>query len=51
MTYALPPTAITTPTDPLACFGPIVAPRMGPLAEDRPYELFSVEPATPIAIT
>lgn len=47
MTYALPTTAITTPTDPLACFGPIVASRMPETVEDRPYELFDLEPATP----
>ncbi|CAM3034047.1 TauD/TfdA family dioxygenase [Prescottella defluvii] len=47
MTYALPVTAAPTPTDPLAYFGPIVAPRATPAVDDRPYELFSVEPQTP----
>ncbi|WP_137726242.1 TauD/TfdA dioxygenase family protein [Prescottella subtropica] len=47
MTYALPATAAPTPTDPLACFGPLVAPRTAAGADDRPYELFSVDPQTP----
>lgn len=47
MTYALPATAAPTPTDPLAYFGPIIAPRTAANMEDRPYELFSLEPQTP----
>ncbi|MFJ7622085.1 taurine dioxygenase (plasmid) [Rhodococcus qingshengii] len=47
MTYALPATAAPTPTDPLAYFGPIIAPRTAENMEDRPYELFSLEPQTP----
>lgn len=47
MTYALPATGVTMPTDPLACFGPLVAPRTAAGVDDRPYELFSLEPQTP----
>lgn len=47
MTYALLPPATTTPTDPLAYFGPIVAPRTAPGADARPYELFDLDPCTP----
>ncbi|ORL97715.1 TauD/TfdA dioxygenase family protein [Prescottella equi] len=47
MTYALPATAVPTPTDPLACFGPIVAPRTATGTEDRPYELFTLDPHSP----
>lgn len=46
MTYALPITAAPTPTDPLAYFGPIIAPRLA-AADDRPYELFTLDPQTP----
>jgi len=35
------------PTDPLAAFGPLVAPRLPESVEQRPYELFSLAPATP----
>ena len=47
MTYALPATAAPTPTDPLAYFGPIIAPRTAANMEVLPYELFSLEPQTP----
>ncbi|WP_416061768.1 TauD/TfdA dioxygenase family protein [Rhodococcus indonesiensis] len=47
MTYALPATAMPTPTDPLAAFGPLVAQRMPDAIEDRPYKLFSLDPQTP----
>ncbi|MDI9916816.1 TauD/TfdA family dioxygenase [Rhodococcus sp. IEGM 1379] len=47
MTYALPATAAPTPTDPLAYFGPIIAPRTAENVEVLPYELFSLEPQTP----
>ncbi|MET4048148.1 MULTISPECIES: TauD/TfdA family dioxygenase [unclassified Rhodococcus (in: high G+C Gram-positive bacteria)] len=47
MTYALPSTAAPTPTDPLAYFGPIIAPRLTAAADDRPYELFTLNPQTP----
>lgn len=47
MTYALPATAAPTPTDPLAYFGPIIAPRTAENVETLPYELFSLEPQTP----
>lgn len=47
MTYALPASAMPTATDPLACFGPIVAPRLAVGAEAAPYEAFSLTPHTP----
>ncbi|SEM46288.1 TauD/TfdA dioxygenase family protein [Rhodococcus maanshanensis] len=47
MTYALPVTAVPTPTDPLAAYGPLVAPRMPETQEERPYELFTLTPHTP----
>ncbi|ORI24025.1 TauD/TfdA family dioxygenase [Rhodococcus sp. 1168] len=47
MTYALPGTAAPTPTDPLGYFGPIIAPRLAAAADDRPYELFTLNPQTP----
>ena len=47
MTYALPATAAPTPTDPLAYFGPIIAPRTAENVETPPYEVFSLEPQTP----
>ena len=47
MTYALPAAAAPTPTDPLAYFGPIIAPRTAENVETLPYELFSLEPQTP----
>lgn len=47
MTYALIPQATPTATDPLAYFGPIVAPRIADGVETRPYELFDLDPQTP----
>ncbi|QDQ99509.1 taurine dioxygenase (plasmid) [Tomitella fengzijianii] len=47
MTYAIPTTAMPTPTDPLACFGPIVAPRLAAGVDERPYEGFSLTPHAP----
>lgn len=55
MTVSSTPQAFHTniaprPTDPLAAFGPLVAPRTAgaaPTTEDRPYELFSLDPQTP----
>lgn len=40
-------TMMTTPTDPLAAFGPLVSTRMPQGQESAPYELFSVTPASP----
>ena len=47
MTYALLTPGTPTPTDPLAYFGPMVAPRTAPGVEQRPYELFDLDPVTP----
>lgn len=38
---------ITTPTDPLAAFGPIVGERIPATFDQRPYELFTLTPQTP----
>jgi taurine dioxygenase len=38
---------LTTPTDPLAAFGPLVADRNTPSFDDRPYALFDLTPMTP----
>ncbi|WP_158726675.1 TauD/TfdA dioxygenase family protein [Tomitella fengzijianii] len=47
MTYALPSTAAPTATDPLACFGPIVAPRLAPGVDSAPYGRFTLTPHAP----
>ena len=40
-------TMMSTPTDPLAAFGPLVGTRLPDGVEKRAYEMFSVRPASP----